>query len=270
MYFNNFVVSLKVDGKFLRENNEKVNLPFNSEYSIYLKNMSGQKATVLIEIDGKNVLDGNRVVISPNSAIDLQGFMDGNEVKNKFRFIKRTEDIENFRGINPEDSLIAVHFQFEKIQPEPIIYPYVYSPYYWWTYPNPPYTVTISSTWNNNAYGNNNVIYRSYNNNTGGSNSSPQIFNNQSLPAQDFNSMRYNDAGITVKGNDISQQFYPTYIGQLEDQSSTIVLKLVGFDKDNNDKPIFVKDKITCPTCGKVNRSSNKFCVGCGTRLLGE
>ena len=36
-----------------------------------------------------DVLNGNQIVISPNSALDLFGFMDENIVKNKFKFIKR-------------------------------------------------------------------------------------------------------------------------------------------------------------------------------------
>ena len=57
VYQDKFVVSVKVNGKVLREHDkDHVYLPFGSEYSILLKNLESRKALVTINIDGKNAL----------------------------------------------------------------------------------------------------------------------------------------------------------------------------------------------------------------------
>lgn len=265
MFRNNFVVSLKSGEKFFRENGDKIEVPFDSEYSIFMKNINSRKAVVKVSIDGKDVLDGHSLVVQPNSALELEGFMDGNFSKNKFKFIKMTEKIENFRGKYPEDSLLVVEYDFEKERPltKEIVYiphyppypQYPYSYYYpgWMYMPNWTYTPTIT-------YG-------------GRTTSSITIKgNNDDITYTNCNYSSFvpseND-GITVKGNDISNQFYPTYIGEMENHPTVISLKMIGISKEiSKEKVVFTSDKKICLTCGENNRYSNKFCSCCGTRLI--
>ena len=114
MFSNNFVVAIKVDGKFIREDKEFVSLPFGTSYNIYLKNMNARDALVKVEIDNSDVLDGNSLILRANAFMELKGFMKGNSVTNEFKFIKMTEEIADFRGTKPEDGLIRVSYKFTK------------------------------------------------------------------------------------------------------------------------------------------------------------
>jgi hypothetical protein len=209
-------------------------------------------------VDGTDVLNGNQIVVNPNSMLELFGFMDGNMVKNKFKFIKRLKEIEEYRGTNIDDSMIRVEFQYEKPQN---VYNYVYVPYIWYGYPYPYLNspVTYTTTW-----GGTNTIGGSITSPLSQSNGNAQSVyaSNSTLPVQDFN-----DKGITVKGNQIEQNFHPTFIGSVENESYVLILRLMGYDKEKEDKPIFVSDKLVCSTCGLKSKNTDKFCSRCGSFL---
>lgn len=78
-----------------------------------------------------------------------------------------------------------------------------------------------------------------------------------------------NDVGITVPGSKSTQSFTTTYMNALEAEKHTIVLKLLGETEDNQPvtKPVTVKHKPRCVTCGKQNKATAKFCTECGTAL---
>ena len=75
--------------------------------------------------------------------------------------------------------------------------------------------------------------------------------------------------GITVKGELTDQNYTQTNIGQLEAEINTIVLQLKGQTSENTviKTPLTVKTKIICETCGRKNKSLNKYCFNCGTYL---
>lgn len=114
MHKENFVVSIKSGGKFLSESKGEVLIPFLSEYSIFLKNKNSKRASVCVEIDGKDVLNGERITINPGESFDLERFFD-EDIDNgrKFRFIEKTDSIIYYRGNQPEDGLIRVSFRYE-------------------------------------------------------------------------------------------------------------------------------------------------------------
>lgn len=116
MYNNQFAVAIKAAGKVLREQKDKVFLPFGSEYSIYLKNLNTVRALVRIELDGVSVTGGTDLVVHPNGSIDLERFMKSGNLSqgNRFKFIERTAKVEAHRGVGAEDGLLRVEFQFEK------------------------------------------------------------------------------------------------------------------------------------------------------------
>jgi hypothetical protein len=126
MYNNNFVAVIKSNGRVLSDTNGRVKLPFGSQYSILLKNLDSRKALVKISIDGDDVCDGNRIIVSADSFIEIKGKIEGNKVRHKFKFIERTEDISNYRGNNIEDGLIRIEYWFEEKAIEQ-----VYSNYCW-------------------------------------------------------------------------------------------------------------------------------------------
>lgn len=264
MFKNNFVVSIKSNGKFFKENEDDIHVPFNTEYSIYLKNLESRDAVVNVNIDGKDVLDGKRLIVRGNSVLELEGFMDGQTAKNKFRFIKRSKDIEEFRGITPEDGIISVTFDFEKRNPE--YYPYtIYYPDWKW-YPSQPYYG--SPTWTVATYGSPSGTFVSSNDQVGVT-KTIQSGRGTSNSVMSLNSQV--SEGISVPGNDISQNFGLGYVGNLENNPTTISFKLFGFDDNTQqNKVVFTKDRLTCSSCGLQSKNNNKFCPRCGTRLLGE
>ena len=257
MYNQKLVASIKANGKVLREFKDTVYIPFASEYSILLKNLNTTRAVVNVFIDGENVVPGG-LVIDPGRTVDLERWIKNGNLSegNKFKFIERTSAIEDGpRGIKLEDGLIRVEYQFEI--PRPII--------------------NISNTqWNTPVYGSG--VMRGLSGSAGDvawpagsvtcsatlNSVSPQAFNVQASGAS-FK----NETGITVPGSKSTQSFQTVNVGALETQVHNIVLKLVGDLGDNKpvDKPVTVKHKPKCVTCGKQNRAHAKFCVECGTAL---
>jgi len=80
----------------------------------------------------------------------------------------------------------------------------------------------------------------------------------------------FNEDGITVEGGDSNQHFHYGSIEECETQSSVITLQLKGITESNVSikKPITVKTKLICRSCGTSSKSFVKFCHECGTRLI--
>jgi hypothetical protein len=266
MFRNNFCVALKSGEKFFRENGERIELPFGTEYSVYLKNLNSRRAVVKVSIDGNDVLDNSSLVIQPGSVLELEGFITGNFAKNRFKFIERNKEIEEYRGIKPEDGIVSVEFDFEKEKPltKEITYvphyPYPYSdPYWypWWTYTIKTSPYDYSITWSDTL--GNGTFTSSRGTSCGNHTSNSTMYMNADVHQE----------GITVEGNDVSQRFYGTYIGEMENRPTVISFKLYGFNKKITDqKIVYTKDKKFCKTCGRENKYKNKFCYCCGTRLV--
>lgn len=242
VYRDLFVVSVKCDGKILREQKDKIYIPFGREYSIFLKNLNSKRAAIDVEIDGKDILDGTSLLIDANESFDLEGFLDGNSVSHKFKFIEKTQEISNFRGNRAEDGLIRVQYRFEKEQdPYRNIKELVKSQY-------------KSYTMNSGIKGS---MLRGHDSEEESSSSEPSY----SSYSEEHN--QSNDQGITVKGScDSCQRFKTMSAMALETEIHTIIIQLVG-----GEKMITVKDKLQCENCGKMSRSHHKFCTNCGTSL---
>lgn len=242
MFKNSFVVSIKSEeGKFYKEELDAVKVPFNTDYSIYLKNLNSRKAVVRVWIDGRDVLSGSRVIVYPNESLTLEGFLNNNSVEYKFRFIQKTKDVEDHRGSFPEDGIIRIEFDFEKERSQ-----------YAWYYPSNPYRITNIGTLEYNPLQSRTISGGSY----------PQITYTYTSNSNVVSGNSSN--GITVNGDDSDQEFYQGYVSELENNPTVITFKLIG----TNDKPLYTRDKIECSTCGKTCKTSNKFCSNCGTRIL--
>jgi len=243
MYKHKFAVSVKNNGKILRDSDGEVRLPFGSDYSIYLKNLNTVDAVVKVSIDGTDVLDGNSLVLNPNSILDLKGFMKRSKVTNRFRFIEKTKEISDYRGDRVDDGLIRVEFRFVKKQPNFLI-------------------VDNTSPWIKNY-----VHDTKWSDSVYGPDYGYPVITCYSCNSNSCNYI--NEDGITVKGAETTQDFTHTYVNNLEEHSEVIVLRLVGasFSGKAVRKPITTKTKITCTTCGRKWKSYIKYCGNCSTYL---
>ena len=255
MYVEKFVVSLKVDGKFLRDNESTVRLPFNSEYSLYLKNLESRDCVVKVFIDNKDVLDGKEIIIRSGSFLELEGFLEGMNVKNKFKFIELTKEIEKFRGYDPEDSLIRVEVKYQK--PKPVVQEYISH----WTYTYPHYKEWNEITYSDHTFTSNNTS-GIYSRSVGGMSSG-----NSEVKSLAMGGVPMSDVGITVKGQETNQIFGNGYIGDLESVPHIIILRLSGYKENKMEVKQYIttKEKVKCLTCGKENSTEFKFCPKCGT-----
>lgn len=302
MYNAGLVCVVKANGKILRENKDEVLLPFDSEYSILIKNLETKKALVKITVDNQDVLDGNSIIINPNSEMELEGFMKGIIAKNRFKFIKKTKQISDFRGDKIDDGIIRIEYWFEQqteeIKKKEIIVEHhhyncnnnclscnclnCYNRKFYWYNGGGTYnigssygTITSFGSGGVSKQTNDSVFTQMSNSNnisktgetlsyySGNINS---YLNNES---HNVRTEMWTDDGITVKGSQVNQQFNYGLIGELEKNSRVIILKLIGISESGNTitKPVTVKSKKTCNICGKKSKSNIKFCSNCGTFL---
>lgn len=245
MYSNKFVVALKVDGKVLRESQDVVRLPFGCEYSILMKNLNVVNAVVSIEIDGKTVT-AQRLVVPANQEVELEREV-SNRQGRKFKFIERSAEIEAYRGIQADDSLLRVAFQFEAQNVAPSFY----------ARPNPkfsprrrtPQFKTLNSKYYGTSYGTKNIS------------------------SVTLDTSLVNDVGITVQGSESNQSFQPTYVSILEPAKHVLVLRLSGYRQTPDClepvvQPLTVQTRKACPTCGRTYKSSKDYCSKDGTFLV--
>jgi hypothetical protein len=275
MYNNKLVASLKANGKILREFKDTVYIPFGSEYSFLLKNLNTTRALVNVFIDGEDMTPGG-LVLNAGQEVDLERSIKGGNLTegNRFKFIERTGAIENGpRGIKLEDGLIRIEFQFEK--PRPIVN--IVN-----AYDNFRYTGAKDSYYTNASY-NVNGMMRSVDFSAGetmkatASSAIQETLSAMNISATSAHDgmatmdsyVPKNDVGITVPGSKSTQSFTTTYMNAMEPEKHTIVLKLLGETEDNQPitKPVTVKHKPKCVTCGKQNKATAKFCTECGTAL---
>ena len=64
MYNNKLAVALKANGKVLREQKDKVYVPFGTEYTILIKNLNTVRASFTIEIDGQDATQNVSLIIN--------------------------------------------------------------------------------------------------------------------------------------------------------------------------------------------------------------
>jgi hypothetical protein len=273
-YKDHFVVEVKCKGKILRVQDDIVRLPFGSEYSIYLKNLNSRRASVDISIDGEDVLDGKSLVLDGNESTELEGFLKGNVAKNRFKFINKTKEIQEHRGDKADDGILRVEFAFEKKRKPIIIMDHKHHHHHHHHHDH--------KHWNYNDWftGDSNDRYTSGDAPRG---MAPQsaTYSCSDMPVgaaapssvvsdslEDI-AAPLADEGITVKGSECNQQFHSVTMGELE-QAEVIIIRLKGATETTGkfvSKPVTVKTKLTCSTCGLVSKSSAKFCSRCGTFL---
>lgn len=118
MYQNKFVASIKVNEEFLKEDKLGiVSLPFDSEYSIYLKNEhKNHKAMVEVLIDGEQVTKKGRLILNEGQYMNFDCFLDDLKNNHRFRFVKKNNcNPENMKKKGKQEhSVVEVKFFKEK------------------------------------------------------------------------------------------------------------------------------------------------------------
>lgn len=253
MYQEKFIAVIKHRGKILRDDGGLVRLPFGSEYSILLKNKNSVKAVANIEVDGEDVLRNYGIIVPPNQSIEITGWMRSMDKTNKFRFIRKTKEIQKFRGDRLDDGIVRVEYKFEK-QPvfEPVVIkdPWPVCPKNDW--PKCPinrwdgYTYNTFTTPLTGGFSDGNYVVSSY---------------NCSAPLR--------DEGITVKGIMVDQEYRYGSTNLLEATSHVIVINLRGISKTGRkvEKVITTRSRIQCAVCGRKWKSNVKYCGNCGNCL---
>lgn len=281
MYGNKIAAAIKVNGKVLREFKDTVYVPFGSEYTILIKNLHTQRAVINIFIDGDNVVPGG-LVLNAGQEVDLErSIKNGNLSEgNRFKFIERTGAVEEHRGVKLEDGLIRIEHQFEQAY-------------------RPPLFVSNTDHWNK-RYGNTTgdwivpqgtVSNTSYN--VGGVLRGVDISKGEQVKAMATTAINQycadngivaqneyhegsatmdsyiNDVGITVPGSKSEQKFQTVHMGTLEAEKHNMVIRILGQTANNIpvEKPVTVKAKQKCDTCGHTNKATANFCTKCGTSL---
>ena len=289
MYNNRLAVALKSAGKVLREFKDTVYVPFGSEYTLLIKNLNSVRARVTISIDGTDATENASLIIDANDEAELTRFIkNGNLASgNRFKFIERTAQIEEHRGVGITDGLIRVEFEFEQEK----------APLKQWNH---------RDYWNDKFYGSGgycgsprigqpDILYCQQ-----PSTAAPSILRSRGMSTGEVTLMNcavgtgmslgatavsasagvpggaacmdssFNETGITVPGS-VSDQKFTTVYGFIPDGvKHSIVLKLLGENPAGQpiQKPITVELKPTCVTCGTINKLPAKFCSNCGTALV--
>jgi len=269
VFKDNFVVTIKCKGKILREKDRSVYLPFGSEYSILMKNLSERRALVDVEIDGESVIQG-KLIIDANSSMELERYVKDLNVGNRFKFIEKTDKISEYRGDRVDDGILRVTYQFEKPYTPPVMtYNYRYCGHFGSSCPYS-YLTSCYGCINYKTYsttGKPLVYWSTYSSTSECSVSDgvEVICNNT-----DIDTMSFCEEGITVPGSSSEQKFNVGFIGDLEEETHVITLQLKGLEEKEGlpkPEPLTVQTKVTCITCGLRQSSRFNYCSECGTAL---
>jgi hypothetical protein len=240
---------VKHRGKALQEFGEVVYLPFGSEYSLLIKNLNTVRAIVKVKIDGAEVTQGVNLVVQPGSSIELERFIKNGNLNagNRFKFLQRTAAVAQHRGVNLEDGLIQVTWNFEQ-KPQPYVGPAV-------------------------AHGaifhGGNVVGSLNAGNTVGS----LYHRTADMPTTPTSTVTTSTPtapkGITGPGSVSHQQFAPVGWFPTEAVSHSLVLQLAGeaHSVGTVSAAVYTRTKVDCTVCGSKAKTSAKFCSDCGASL---
>lgn len=155
VYSNNCVLAVLVNGTPCNElANGSVPIPFNSEYTIRVRNKDKKRRVVAkVFVDGENVAEGG-IIVPPNSYVDLEGPVD---LHKRFKFVSLdSPDAVDFgkNGPNTDKSkgVIEARFHFEKeVKTTEEHHHHHYHDWPWWLPPTRPYQVPYRPVWRGNG-----------------------------------------------------------------------------------------------------------------------
>ena len=254
MYNDGFVVAIKVGDRFVEEkSNGSFVVPFDSEYSIRLKNRNNRKAVAKVYIDGEEVNGLGSFILDANDTLDLERFVDKLDAGNKFKFVPLSNSKVKDKN-NGENGIIEARFQLVK----PVEKPIIYEEHHHHHYDYPRY----------NTHPNWSMPLTYYTGGNGTSASLPQstfTMNCCADTTQNFEGSVVSDLskGATVKGNESGQKFSYSYVGELESKEIVVRVQIVG-SSDEGLKDYY--EKKHCSDCGKKYGVGDVFCSSCGSK----
>lgn len=236
VFHQNVVAAIKCGGRVLREIDGCVMLPFGSEYSILIKNLHAVRVQVNVSIDGTDAT--GLIVLHPNTSLDLERFIkDGNwESGNRFKFIERTEEIEQHRESRIDDGIVRIEYQTELLRevPQPQPQPQPQRP------PRFPQRI---------------------------------VHHHHHYPRPRMGAMSAAlsarpSVGITAPGSVSRQRFVAAERFDTTGQSEVIVIRLIGsVDGHDVKEAVTINDKPRCVTCGQHGDINAEFCARCGSAM---
>jgi len=244
MYQNNFVLAVLVNGQPLREMPSQydrarmVYLPFNTEYSLRLKNNNYRRAVAKVWIDG-TLATQHGVVVPASGTLDLERFLVDGDLNSgrKFKFVRADhQDVQD--PTSSENGLVKVEFELER---EQVIQHINY------LHAGPHFGSSAKADW------------------TYESTITCNVSNLYSASVQ-CRSIADENIGATVPGSVSRQQFSSTWIDTDPRTRVTLMLKLV---PTKDESPVTVRSTrwVYCPSCRGKCKFTAKFCQHCGANL---
>jgi hypothetical protein len=256
MFKNQIVVLVKKDGQPLRETDGKfIYLPFNSEYSLELKNQSFKRAVASIKIDGTDVLGMDEIILPSYGTVNVERFITNGDLSKgkKFKFVPLSNSKVQDPA-SPENGLVEIEVWFEK-QPDEIKI--------WYSPPRPYITYPWDSgSW---TYSHGTNFCGQQTNSIKRQSSAPMsaMYCSANIITDSVSqNVGVNQVGATVEGERSSQSFSRGYFGQKEYPSTTFKFWLRGVEQE-----VTTVDKLYCTSCGKKSRFDYKFCPRCGAPM---
>lgn len=258
MYSNGFVVGIKINDISVSESGNQVIMPFNKEYSIFLKNRNSRRAVAKVYVDGEEVTKTGSLILNANSSLNLERYIEDNDKGRKFKFVSLSNKEVQDKG-DSEKGFIEVRFRLEKIVESPIIvkeehhHHHHYDHYHYdYTYKNPFTFGPLYGSTSNKFLCN------------GSSNVTFTANNGEVKPeAMCFASCASVEPGASTKGSESNQKFTYSYMGELETTETVIRFQLVG---TRDEKLAKTYNKTHCSKCGKKYNSKDIFCSTCGEK----
>jgi hypothetical protein len=169
---------------------------------------------------------------------------------NKFKFIRKTKEIQDFRGDRLDDGLVLIAYKFEQ---QPVFEPIVIKDS-WSVCPKNDWPKCPSNRWDS-------YTYNTFTTPLAGTFSNTATAYNCSAPLK--------DEGITAKGRTINQEYQYGYTDSLEDTSHVIILRLRGISGAGRKvkEIVTTRSRIQCEICGRKWKSNVKYCGNCGNYL---
>lgn len=272
MFSKNLVMAVKVGGKVLREFDGTVALPFGSEYTILLKNLSTQRASVKISIDGQDATEGVSLIVNAGESMELKRFLKNGNLNagNAFKFIEKTAQIEAYRGNKAEDGLLTVTYEFERDFSSYQSYPYNGLLR---GYDSPTWTSTsLNATSPYNSKSRDiergmevtSAMQASY-----CADSNDYVNDGSMTLTASASASMQNVSGITAPGSIVEQEFKMTTGFWGDGNKHTMTLKMVGAIKGQEvvKEAVIVKKLQRCQMCGTNTKQTAKFCHNCGASV---
>lgn len=262
MFKENLVVAVKAHNKYLKDIGNQVFLPFGTEYSLFFRNKDTRRVLVgPVMVDGKDVLNGTKVILSGDSEWNLEGggkAFDPTQNKNyRFKFIEKTEKISEHRGDDPSDGLVSVTFQYE-------ISSVVIKTFEHISHRDSSLSrrVNLDDMIIGGCAGTGEATNALYSMHM----CDNSAMSSASIPKTNFALQK---SGMTTQGSSFDQSYSEGRAGKLERNKHVLTFGLYGQMSNGEDvkEVVTPKTKLTCVTCGTENPLSGKFCNECGTNL---